>query len=138
MSIAKSPLARAVLIAAALATSACATVTRGTKEVFVVETTPSGARVELSTGQTCKATPCAFQVARKSEFTAKISKPGFLTTEHRIITQVAREGAMGMAGNLLAGGFIGAGIGAGVDYYTGAHREFLPNPLVIVLERAGS
>lgn len=138
MSLAKSSLVRALMIGAAFVTSACATVTRGTKEVFVVETTPSGASVELSNGQICPSTPCSFKVKRNEEFTATISKRGFATTTHRIQTQIAREGAMGMAGNLLAGGIVGAGIGAGVDYYTGAHKEFLPNPLIIVLERLTS
>ena len=37
---------------------------------------------------------------------------------------------LAFAGNLLLGGLIGAG----VDSYTGAAREFKPNPLKVTLE----
>ncbi len=63
------------LAAAGLSLAACATVTRGTSTTFVVNTNPVGARVDLSTGASCAATPCSFQhVARQSEFDVTVIK----------------------------------------------------------------
>jgi hypothetical protein len=121
-----------VLTVAAIAVqaAACATVTRGTKEAFTVETEPSGARVETSLGLTCEATPCTWKIARKSDFDVKITKPGYKTVNTRVTNQVAGAGAAGMAGNVLVGGIIGVG----VDAVSGATLELKPNPLKVTLE----
>ena len=50
------------------AMSACATLTRGTTQQFVVETTPEGAAVKTSAGYNCPSTPCTFSVQRKDAF----------------------------------------------------------------------
>jgi len=108
----------------------CATVTRGQHETFVVESTPPNARVQLSTGLTCDATPCSFRIERKGSFAATVSKDGYKTTTYNVSTQVAGAGAAGVAGNVLVGGLIGLG----VDAATGAALEHKPNPLQVTLE----
>src|SRR5689334_4953946 len=90
----------------------CATVTRGTHEAFVVESDPSGADVQLSTGLTCK-TPCSLKVSRKDGFTVHVTKSGYEPIETHIVAQTANSGAAGMAGNVLLGGLIGAAVDAG-------------------------
>ena len=51
-----------VCVAAGLAVSGCATVTRGTTEQVQITSEPSGADVRTSMGPTC-VTPCTLQVA---------------------------------------------------------------------------
>ena len=67
---------RVLLIAAVAASSAaCATVTRGTKQDFAIQSEPSGASVKTDHGFSCQ-TPCTLKLPRKTEFMATISKPG--------------------------------------------------------------
>ena len=123
-----------VVVAAALAgaasLSACATVTRGTNTAWEVQTDPSGARVETSHGHQCPSTPCSIKMPRKSQFTATISKPGYKTVTASVTNKVSGGGGAGMAGNVLVGGIIGAG----VDVASGAMLDLTPNPLVVKLE----
>ena len=111
--------------------AACATVTRGMHEAFVVETEPSGAMVETSKGLHCDATPCTFpHVERNAEFTVTITKPGYRTWSGTVTHHTAGAGAAGMAGNVLVGGLIGLAVDAG----SGATQDLVPNPLHVVLE----
>lgn len=122
---------RTIVIASSmLALSACATVTRGTNTTWTVETEPSGASVKTSNQFACDATPCTFKMPRKSEFGVTISKDGYKTWTGQVTTRVSGAGGAGMAGNVLVGGVIGAG----VDVATGAMLDLEPNPLVIKLE----
>jgi len=124
-------LARLSVAACALAgLSACATVTRGTTEAFTVESTPPGAKVKTSNGYTCDATPCTWKMARKSEFSVEVSKPGYKTATAQVTNQIAGAGAAGLAGNVIVGGIIGIG----VDAVSGAALELKPNPMHITLE----
>ena|SRR5688572_20388792 len=112
--------------------AACATVTRGTTQAFVVETDPDGAQVMTSSGMSCPSTPCTFaRVPRNSEFVVTISKDGYRTTTHTVTHQTAGGGAAGMAGNVLVGGLIGVA----VDASSGATQDLVPNPLHVTLER---
>lgn len=121
----------AIALAATLALSSCATITRGTRTAFVVETIPSGAYVRLSMGQECNSTPCTFpQISREAEFTVTISKPGYRTVTANVSHQTANAGGVGMAGNVILGGLIGAA----VDANSGATQNLVPNPLVVHLE----
>lgn len=123
-----------LILAAALIAplGACATVTRGTTEAFVVETEPSGASVLTSTGMSCEATPCTFpRIRRNSDFTVTISKEGYRTTTHTVTHQTSGAGGAGMAGNVLVGGLIGVA----VDASSGATQDLVPNPLRVTLER---
>lgn len=123
-----------LILAAALIAplGACATVTRGTTEAFVVETEPSGASVLTSTGMSCEATPCTFpRIRRNSDFTVTISKEGYRTTTHTVTHQTSGAGGAGMAGNVLVGGLIGVA----VDASSGATQDLVPNPLRVTLQR---
>lgn len=106
----------------------CATITRGTTEAFVIETEPPGADAWFSSGETCR-TPCTLTKKRKDAFNVKIELGGFEPTEVNVVSEIARGGAAGMAGNVLFGGIIGAGIDAG----SGAMKQLTPNPVVVKL-----
>jgi hypothetical protein len=121
----------AALAAAAGSLAACATVTRGSSTAWEVNTTPPGATVRTSNGQACDSTPCSIKMSRKSEFSATIAKPGYKSVDVKVTTKISSAGGAGMAGNVLVGGLIGAG----VDVATGAMNDLTPNPVNIVLEK---
>lgn len=108
--------------------SGCATITRGTHEALVIESTPNGAEVRLSNGL-AGSTPGSFKVRRKGDIDVTIAKPGYETVTVHVTTQVAKAGALGMAGNVLVGGLIGAG----VDAMSGGMLEHRPNPVQVTL-----
>jgi hypothetical protein len=120
----------AAVVAAGLAVSACATVTRGASDTWSVQTEPSGAAVRTTNQFFCDATPCTFKMARKSEFSVTITKPGYKTWTGQVTHHVSSGGGTAMAGNVIFGGLIGAG----VDAYSGAMMSLAPNPLVVKLE----
>lgn len=120
----------AALACAAASLGACATVTRGTSTAWEVQTTPDGARVETSHGMMCESTPCAIKMPRKSQFTATITKDGYKPATVAVTNKVSGGGGAAMAGNVLAGGLIGAG----VDAASGAMLDLTPNPAVVTLE----
>lgn len=123
----------AVVLCAGGSLAACATVTRGSSDAWVVNTTPPGAKVETTNGHQCPATPCAIKMKRKSEFMATITKPGFKTATVSVSHKTANAGAAGVAGNVLLGGVIGLG----VDLATGASQDLTPNPVNLTLEPVG-
>jgi len=106
----------------------CATITRGTNEAFGIQTTPPGADARLSNGLSC-VTPCSVKVKRRSDFVVTIAKDGYETVNASVTSSVDGGGAAGMAGNVILGGLIGAGVDAG----TGAMHSHKPNPLVVTL-----
>ncbi len=116
--------------------ASCATVTRGTKEALVIETEPSGAKVTLEVegegGARFCTTPCSVKLPRKYNVKVKIEKEGYKPIETTVVSAVCGAGAAGMAGNVIVGGIIGAG----VDVATGATKCFKPNPLKVKLEPA--
>jgi hypothetical protein len=120
-------LAAALSIAAA-GLSGCATVTRGVHEALVVETDPSGANVKLSTGD-MGTTPTSFRIRRRGALDVTISKQGYEVIHVHVSTQIAGWGAAGMAGNVLLGGVVGAG----VDAFSGGTLEHKPNPIRVTL-----
>ncbi|MDB4797199.1 PEGA domain-containing protein [bacterium] len=111
-----------------MVTIGCASITRGSKDTLVINSDPSGAKVSLSIGLSGK-TPCAFKVSRKGGFVVKIEKEGYETVEIQVLGQISGGGAAGMAGNVLLGGIIGAG----VDAATGAAKDLKPNPIDVKL-----
>lgn len=120
-----------ILIALALL-SGCATITRGTTDAFVIESTPAGAAAHLSTGMTCT-TPCTLELKRKTAFTVEITKEGYETVNANIVSTVDGAGGAGMAGNVIFGGLIGVV----VDGNSGAMKSHKPNPLVVTLVKVG-
>jgi hypothetical protein len=117
------------LVAASLMLPACATVTRGTKETFNIETTPTEAQVSLSNGQSC-VSPCKLKLKRKDEFTVTAKKDGYKDATANVRSVIKGGGVAGAAGNVLIGGIIGAA----VDGSSGAMRDLTPNPLKLTLE----
>jgi len=123
-------LAGVLLCAASL--SACATVTRGTRQNYVIETDPPGAQIALSTGQTCT-TPCTLRLKRKSGFTVTATRDGYEPTTANVESRLSTGGGAALAGNILIGGLIGGG----VDAATGATNDLRPNPLLITMTPIG-
>jgi hypothetical protein len=119
--------------AATLLLPACATITRGTKQKYVIESTPTEAHVALSNGVTCT-TPCKLKVKRKPGFDATISKPGYQTAQVHVRSKFSGGGAAAGAGNILAGGIIG-GL---VDGSNGSLNSLDPNPLRVELVPEGA
>lgn len=120
---------KALILAMVAILSGCATITRGTSEVLVVETEPPGAEVSVSpNGYRCTS-PCSLEVKRKHNYHVDIRKDGYEPISTDVLSQIAGAGAAGMAGNVLIGGLIGAAIDAG----SGATRELKPNPLKVKL-----
>lgn len=118
-----------LVIATLILTTSCATITRGKTTAFTVTSEPTNANVRFSSGLTCT-TPCTLEMPRKDGFVVTISKDEYKTVNANVISSVANAGAAGMAGNVILGGLIGAG----VDASTGAMNDLSPNPLHIVLE----
>ena len=108
----------------------CASVTRGTKDVFVIETTPSGATATSSDGWQCQ-TPCSMSVKRRGAFVVTVTKEGYETVTSTVNSSVDTAGGAAMAGNVIVGGIVGAA----VDGMTGSMHSHKPNPLVISLEK---
>lgn len=118
-------------LAGVLLCSGCATITRGTTEAWTVQTTPSGATASLSNGERCQ-TPCTLELKRKYPVAVEICKAGYAPVNTSVLSQVSGAGGAGMAGNVIFGGVIGAG----VDAASGAMKDLRPNPLVVQLEPA--
>src|SRR3954447_9122842 len=121
------------LAAACVLLSACATVTRGTRQTFKIQSTPSAAKVELSNGETC-VTPCMLKLKRRPGFTAIFTKDGFETKTVNVDSEIHGGGVAAGAGNILAGGIIG-GI---VDGTNGSLNSLPPNPLQVTLQPVAS
>jgi len=119
------------LAVAVISLSACATITRGTKETFKVVTTPTAAAVALSTGERCTS-PCSLKLKRKTEFTVTATKNGYKPATVKIESKIKGGGVAGAAGNIIFGGIIG-GV---VDGTNGSMRDLTPNPLYMTLQQA--
>lgn len=118
-----------VAVIAATNLAACATVTRGTKQKFEITSEPSEANVELSIGDKC-VTPCKLKLKRKEAFVATFTKEGYEKQAVNVRSKFGGGGAAAGAGNILLGGFIGAG----VDASNGSLNNLDPNPLHAVLK----
>lgn len=123
--------ARVLLIVGFAASSAaCATITRGTKEDWAVQTDPVGAVVKTDHGYTCSPTPCTMKLPRKNKFDVTVTKAGYKPYTAHITTGISGKGTAGLVGNAVVGGLIGIG----VDAASGATMDLRPNPLVVKLE----
>ncbi len=121
----------AALGVAALSLGACATVTRGDSTAWEVRTSPPGASVKTTNNMQCDSTPCSLRMPRRSEFDATITKAGYKPLTVHVTHKISGAGGAGMAGNVLIGGIIGAG----VDVATGAMYDLTPNPVDLALEK---
>lgn len=123
----------AMLVAAITLVSGCATVTRGTTDMFEIQSTPDNANVRLSNGMSCN-TPCSLSLPRKHEFTATIEMDGYKPIDVEIVPKQAGAGTAGFAGNVLIGGVVGMV----ADSVSGAMKDLYPNPLIVELAPIGS
>lgn len=123
----KIRVAAAILVAANL--SACATITRGTKQKFEIISEPSAAQVTTTLGDKC-VTPCKLKLKRREAFTATFTKEGYESQQANVRSKFSGGGAAAGAGNILIGGFIGAG----VDASSGALNNLEPSPLKVILK----
>lgn len=128
----------AIAALAAVNLCACATVTKGTSNTVKVTSTPSDAQVVIKEvlnkydGAECT-TPCEVELKRKGNYETTVSKSGYTPFTTVLVPKVSTSGAAGMAGNILIGGVIGAG----VDAATGAMKDLSPNPLNVILQPLG-
>lgn len=106
----------------------CATVTRGVHEKFRVESEPSGAKAEFSSGERGM-TPFMLVKGRKENFSVTVSKPGFISQTVKVRSSFSATGGGVMAGNLIAPGVVGGG----VDALSGASLSLYPNPVRVRL-----
>lgn len=83
---------------------------------------------EFNNGLSCT-TPCNIKVKRRSDLVVTIERQGYESVTATVTSSVDSAGAAGMAGNVLIGGIIGAGIDAG----TGAIHSHKPNPLKVTM-----
>lgn len=116
------------LLALILIGNGCASITRGTKDVLIIQSEPVGASVKLSNGMSGK-TPASFKLSRKDNLIVTIEKDGYETVTVQVTPQIVGAGGAGMAGNLFVGGIIGAL----VDVGTGAMMDLKPNPISVKL-----
>ena len=131
--------ARAAIAAlAALHLSACATVVQGKSDTVKLSSTPGGADVVFEDAAdarqpvTCT-TPCEAKLRRTATWNATVSLPGHTPYRYRLSPGVGGSGPAAMAGNLIAGGVVGAV----VDSRTGALRDLSPNPIHVTLAPVG-
>ena len=69
---------------------------------------------------------------RRSEFVATLTLPGYAPATVSVTNKIATGGGVAMAGNVLVGGIIGAGVDAG----SGAMLDLTPNPAHVELAPA--
>lgn len=124
----KRALLLGVILVANLLATGCASITRGTKDELQVVSDPPGAQVTLSNGQTGK-TPVTFTLPRKKGVVVEVSKPGYEPQTVIVSSKFAGAGGAALAGNVLVGGLIGAGI----DGLSGATLSLKPNPVSVAL-----
>ena len=120
------------LLLCAASLTACATITRGTRQWYVIETNPAGAQVALSSGQTC-VSPCRLKLKRRPGFTVTATMDGYEPAEATVDSRIRGGGIAGAAGNILVGGIIG-GV---VDGTNGSMNDLRPNPLQITMTTIG-
>lgn len=116
----------------------CASITRGWSDVLEIHSEPVGADVTIEVlnpeeasiegAGTCK-TPCAKKADRESELRVLITKEGCDPVEVEVTNKTVGAGGLGMAGNIILGG----GIGAIVDASSGATQDLTPNPIDVKL-----
>lgn len=92
----------------------CATITTGTTQKILFESTPSGATASVTGGHSVQ-TPGELTLSRKNTYDVRFEKEGYLPASSHI---GQRSNPM-VFGNILIGGLIGLGIdsGSGAAYY---------------------
>ena len=125
-------------LAVSISLSACATVTKGSNDTVFMTSQPSEAKVVFEDTtlkyqpKSC-VTPCEIELNRKRTYNATVSKAGYEDFVVVMVPKVSTSGGTAMAGNLLLGGVIGAG----VDGLTGAMKDLTNNNLDVILGPTG-
>lgn len=94
-----------------------ATIIRGTTQEVAINTTPAGAEVNFSNGQSCTS-PCNIEADRNTTLQVTITKPGCHTHTAALMPTLA-------GGGVILGGLI--------DYGTGIVYDLQPNPMHVSL-----
>lgn len=102
----------------------CASIVNGTTQAVSVSSDPPGARVEVD-GDPQGSTPLSMELKRKHNHLITISMDGYQTEQ--VAVNKVMSGAV--AGNILAGGFIGWGI----DAANGSQYKLKPDTIAVVL-----
>ena len=127
-----------IALTTSISLSACATVTKGSNDTVKMTSQPSEARVVFDDTtlkyqpKSC-ITPCEIELNRKRTYNATVSKSGYEDFVVVMVPKVSTSGGTAMAGNLLIGGIIGAG----VDGLTGAMKDLTNNNLDVILAPTG-
>lgn len=127
-----------IALAASISLSACATVTKGSNDTVKMTSQPSQAKIVFDDTtlkyqpKSCF-TPCEIELNRKRTYNATVSKAGYEDFMVVMVPKVSGSGGTAMAGNLLIGGIIGAG----VDGLTGAMKDLTNNNLDVILAPTG-
>lgn len=110
----------------------CATLTRGTNEVLIINSEPSGAFVTVEKDSNIifsGTAPTSCSLSRSGGYIIYFEKKGYEKVTTIISSQMADSGGVALAGNCLYGGCLGAGI----DAASGAAKELKPNPINVKL-----
>lgn len=108
--------------------ASCATVINGTKQKIPIATSPAGATVTVD-GYMMGYSPTIVEVARKRDHVVTLEKEGYETENIRLRHVIS--GAV--AGNIIAGGFIGWG----VDACSGGQYRMSPETVDVYMQPAG-
>lgn len=119
----------AAVSVAAMNLTGCATVLNGTNQPVAFNSEPSGAVIELVSGQSCT-TPCEYEMKRGKDASVTFTQAGY---EPVTVYIQSRTGGSTF-GNILAGGVIG-GV---VDGSNGASNHLYPNPVYVRMVPTGS
>ena len=123
-----------VLVFSAFSFSACATITKGSNQDVSFHSTPSEANVKVYDilqdydGGNC-VTPCQLKLDRRGVYKVTFEKDGYHKKKIRLAPEYSKSGLAGGAGSAI----LGAGIGVGIDAFTGAMKDLQPNPLDVKL-----
>jgi hypothetical protein len=118
-----------LLLFCAALLSACGTISRGTGDEVAIDVEPRNATIRTSLGPACVG-PCKVRAPRSTDFTVTASARGYETQTVEVKRRISLAGAGSVARNALGGPTV---VGVGVDLYTGAAYDHVPNPVVIRL-----
>src|SRR5438094_9394633 len=102
---------RVFLCLSVVVNTPCATIRRRPHHQLSVLSEPSGANVVLSSEEK-GVTPTRFVKSRRDNFTVTVSKAGYVPQTVNVESKVSATGGTAMAGNVIVGGPIGAGVDA--------------------------
>ena len=114
------------LAIAALSLSGCATVTNGVNQQLEFQSIPSGAAIELASGETCE-THCSSELRRGRDTMVTYTLGGY---DPATVYIQSRRGGEASVFNGMIGGV--------VDASTGAANALYPSPVYVRLVRQGS